>query len=496
MPRDLSAVAPGALPRTVTSRALGALLLCACVSAAAPGVLAQNGGTPAPAPAPAPAPGQAVPPQEDPATAPSTDEALEKLKQSLQAEPNLSPATKAAMADFFDALAAKQAQLDTVDLAALQRLAVSGAVTTPGRWEKLKEQLTLAGDIRLREEFNFNLDDQDTRDRARLRLRLGGDYRLDDEWAMGARLRTGDPTDPNSPHTTLGDTFDSDNFELDRAFIAYKPAALQGLRFVGGKFAHPFYANPVYGELVWDADVNPEGIAATYTVAGSGKGSKLDFALGRYESVEQGGGDEARMTVAQVAGTTALGEKTSGTLALGYYAYGKLTPDGSVSLVNENPSQTSGGNALVDADGDGTADGFLSRFDIWNPIASVTYEGFSLPVVFSGEYIKNTSAETTRDGGEALGVAVGRQKQAGDWLWYGQWQRVEQDAVFAAFAQDDFLQTANFEGWVFGTRYRITDNVGAHLWGLVSAREKEGGTATTDSNGDQWRVRLDLDVRF
>jgi hypothetical protein len=434
------------------------------------------------------------------AAPPTTDEALERLKDSLQKEPGLSAETKAAMASFFEALAARGSRLDELDLGALQRLAASagpgGAVASPGRWEQVREQLTLAGDFRLRLEASGDLDDQEDRDRERIRLRFGGDYRLDDEFSVGARLRTGDPDDPNSPHSTLGDVFNSDNFELDRAFLAWKPQSAQGLRLVGGKFGHPFQANPVYGELVWDADVNPEGLAATYTVPGDEPGEKLDLALGHYVSVEQGGGDEAAMFVAQVAGARRLGEKTTGTLALGYYDYGNLTPDGSLALVNENPSQTAGGNQLVDTDGDTVMDDFASGFQIWNPIAAVTYEGWGRPVTFSTEFIHNADATGTEDSGMAAGVSVGRQKQAGDWLWYGQWQKVEQDAVFAAFAQDDFLLASNFEGWVLGTRYRITDSVGAHLWGLICSREKRGSTATTDGNGDQWRLRLDLDVRF
>jgi hypothetical protein len=437
--------------------------------------------------------GQVVPPARP---GPSrTDEALARLQVSLQQEPNLSAETKAAMAGFFDALAGRQAELDALDLAGLQRLAATPPAT-PGRWEKLKEQLTVYGDFRLRQEFNFDLDDQDDRDRTRFRLRLGGDYRLDDEWAVGARLRTGDPGDPNGPHSTLGDLFDSDSFELDRAFVAWKPAALQGLRLVGGKFAHPFYANPVFGELVWDADVNPEGLAAVYTLPGAATGDKLDFVLAHYFVQEQGGGDEATITLAQVAGTRRIAEHTTGTVALGFYDYGRLTPDGSLALVNDNPGQVNGGNQLIDTDGDLVADDFASDFEIWNPIAAVTYEGWGLPVTVSSEYIHNGGAAGSEDSGYALGASAGRQKSPGDWLWYGQYQKVEQDAVFAAFAQDDTLLTANQSGWVFGTRYRMTDAVGAHLWALVSSRDELGTTATTDSGGDQWRVRLDLDVRF
>ncbi len=427
----------------------------------------------------------------------SVDDELERLEQSLQNEPGLSAETKAAMADFFDALARRGKELDEIDVDTLKRLAAApGEPATPGRWEKLKEQLTLAGDFRLRFETSRNLDGQDDRDRERIRLRLGADYRIDDEVSVTARLRTGDPDDPNSPHATMGDVFNSKNFELDRAYVAYKPGSAPGLRLVGGKFPHPFYANPVYGELVWDADINPEGLAATYTIPGDEPGEKLDLAMGHYTVVEQGGGDEATMFVAQAAGATRLGEKSTGTLALGYYGYSNLNPDGSLTLVAENPSQAAGGNVLVDTDGDTVLDDFASGFQIWNPIVAVTCDAWSQPVTFSGEFIHNSNASGPEDSGVAAGVSVGRQKQAGDWMWYGQWQKVEQESVFAAFAQDDFPLAANFSGWVLGSRYRMTDSVGAHLWALIASREELGTAANTDSHKDQWRLRLDLDVRF
>jgi len=434
--------------------------------------------------------------QDVPPAPPPVDEALQRLKDSLLAEPNLSPETKAAMASFFESLAARQAQLDTVDVAALQRLAAEQPAT-PGRWQKvLEEQLTISGDFRIREEYSFDLDDQKSRARTRTRFRLGAEYAVDEELTAGAQLRTGDPADPNSPHTTWGDGFDSKAFDLSRLYLAYKPNGVSGLKVLGGKFANPFYVNPVYGELVWDADVNPEGFAGVWSIPGDEKGEKLDLVLGEYIALEQGGGSEVNIFVAQAAGTEPLSENSSGTLALGVYNYGQLTPDGAQALVADNPSQTAGGNATVDSNGDGTPDNYASEFLIWNPIAAYTYTGWSRPVTFSAEYIKNTMAEGSQDTGVAVGANVGQQKQAGDWQWYYQWQNVEQDAVFAAFAQDDFLLTANQTGHVFGTKYRITKDVGLHLWGLVSSRDELGGTATTNSHDDQWRTRLDLDVRF
>ena len=117
-------------------------------------------------------------------------------------------------------------------------------------------------------------------------------------------------------------------------------------------------------------------------------------------------------------------------------------------------------------------------------------------MTFAGEYIKNTRADIDADEGWALGLSLGSAAKKGDWRTYYQWQVIEQDAVFSAFAQDDFLFSTNHRSHLFGVNYQLTDKIGLHLWGLVSARDKTFNTPTTDSDSDQWRVRLDLNVKL
>ena len=178
-------------------------------------------------------------------------------------------------------------------------------------------------------------------------------------------------------------------------------------------------------------------------------------------------------------------------LALGYYLYTDPTPDGSRTILGDNA-----GNATVDTDGDGDADKFRSDFGILNPIIAFNYDGWKYPLTLSGEYILNTLARGGNDQGMAVGVALGKTQNKGDWQAYYQWQLVEQDAVFSPFSQDDFLFQTNHRSHIFGLRHQLTDNMGLHLWGLVSALDKTSPGSTTDSDRDQWRLRLDLDIKF
>lgn len=353
------------------------------------------------------------------------------------------------------------------------------------------ERLQFYGDLRLRHESSFELDDKQDRHRQRLRLRFGVNYQLYEELLLGTRVVTGDADDPNSSHVSFGDAFDDLDLSLDRAFITYTPNKLQRTSFTAGKFNHAFYRNPVYGELVWDADVQPEGaIVASSTPELFGVGA-LDFKLGGYSVLEQSDGDDAFAAVAQISRRIQFGDATRATVSVAYYHYNDVSPDGSTALLDDN-----GGNATVDRDGDGAPDDFVSGFGVLNPILGIDYTGWKQPLALAIEFVENQRADIGEDQGWAAGASVGRSALAGDWRFYYQWQRIEQDAVFSPFAQDDFLFQTNHESHLFGVNHQFTDKIGLHLWGLVSARDKTFLGATSDSDADQWRIRLDLNIKL
>ncbi len=356
---------------------------------------------------------------------------------------------------------------------------------------KLADRLTFYGDFRYRHEDNFKLDDQPSRNRERIRLRFGFDVKITDEVVAGARMRTGNPEDPKAPHQTLGDGFDSFEVSLDRAYVTYRPKKVEGLWATGGKFAHPFAANPVYGELVWDADVQPEGVAAGMTFRNLADVERLDLSVGEYILLEQTESD-AEVAVAQASLRVKLAEKTFLQGSAGFYHYGDPTPDDATTLLADNA-----GNAVV-TDPNGTPIDFLSDFDIWDGILSVSFGAWKLPLTISTQYIVNSSAEIDGDRGWASGVALGKTGEARDWQAYYQYQKIEQDAVYTPVAQDDFLVTTNMRSHIGGFRYQIWKAFDVHAWALVSRRDEilPGASSTADSTDYQWRARLDFNARF
>jgi hypothetical protein len=96
------------------------------------------------------------------------------------------------------------------------------------------------------------------RNYLRIRARLGLEADVDPRLTAYFRVATGDQPNPDSTTKTLGGYFTNKDIWLDRAYVDYRP--FDGAHLWLGRMANPFHL----AELVWDDDVNPDGIAASY----------------------------------------------------------------------------------------------------------------------------------------------------------------------------------------------------------------------------------------
>src|SRR6266446_7380644 len=146
-------------------------------------------------------------------------------------------------------------------------LTKESAATSAGKW-KLSTAITeleLYGDARFRYEIRNgeNLsNDTLQRNRERYRLRLGLRGILADDWFFGVRLETG--TNPRSSNVTFGDDSgggngpfakNSDGIFVGQAYLGYK--GFKDITLTVGKMANPM----IKTLMVWDPDINPEGLA-------------------------------------------------------------------------------------------------------------------------------------------------------------------------------------------------------------------------------------------
>ena len=348
-----------------------------------------------------------------------------------------------------------------------------------------------SGDFRLRVESNSNREDnKQNRFRNRIRFRTVGEYQVNPYFTVHARIATGNPDDPNSLHQTMGTVFNQALFSLDRVYVRFK---YKDLELNAGKFSHPFKTPAIHRELVWDADIASEGIAVEYMWRAADS-LTIDLMGVEYILLEQDNSGDATLSAGQAALNLSY-DSISLTAAGGIYKYFKLDAldigaNGLAKIVREDNA----GNAVVDIDGDGVADAFASDFTIFDGFINLTYNAeFARkfqPITLSLQFFKNLDAHIEQDTGFAAGIRLGDIKAKADFKIYYNFQSVEQDSVFSAFAQDNFLASTNFRGHLFGITYRLLDRTDLNLWGLLSKRNEPEG------EGFQTRLRTDLNLSF
>ncbi|MFC3712974.1 putative porin [Sphingoaurantiacus capsulatus] len=334
-------------------------------------------------------------------------------------------------------------------------------------------RLDVSGDFRLRQEFNWS--DADGRDRSRsvLRARLRASYAVNDIFTVGAQLSTGDPDDPNSTDMTLGEFVDDLNVSLDQAYVRAK---VGDLTVTGGKFANPFRRT----DLVWDGDVSPQGVAAAYsTKLGD---AKLDVRAMYFLVNEVVAGRGSDMLGGQLGITAPIGD-WSAELAAGYYDYRLRSVAGSdAGDLRSNLLRPNGT--------------YLSDFNLGNVIAGLIYKGLGAqwPVGLVGEYVHNYGAAVDADDGYSVELFAGRASSRGDWRLGYNYAVAENDAVLAAFGQDNFGLATNYRLHALSLDHVVYENTILNLT-LYHYRPKDPLYAGTNQP-DDWLNRLRVNLLF
>lgn len=374
--------------------------------------------------------------------------------------------------------------------------------------DKLPEWLNrfkLSGDIRLRYQGDFfgdgntpeftypdplkadttfllgdsnSLNTTKDRHRLRIRARLGVNAKVNDDVDATIRLATGNETDPVSTNDTLGDNFNKDGFVLDQAYLRWKPVT--GLTLLGGRMANPWFST----DLVWDPDLNFEGLAATYSHEITDSfGGFLTAGIFPLQELEISQRDKWLWGV-QGGGGYRL-EDITARVGVAYYVYenvrGKLNQTIDAENALTRLTQAQKGNTVFDLNRDFAAlgedyfPGLASEFRELNVTASLDL-GIWDPIhlVLLGDYVKNLGFDLAEvqsltadqrvkkdDYGYQLGLSVGYPSVKNPWEWNGYffYKYLGADAVVDAFTDSDFhLGGANAKGWIVGGELGIMKN--------------------------------------
>ncbi len=341
------------------------------------------------------------------------------------------------------------------------------------------------------------------RHRWRVRGRLALTAKVAGGVSAGARLTTGNTSDPVSTNQTLGTTANKYSLVLDRAFVRLEPR--EWLNLNGGRIPNPFFST----DLVWDDDLNFEGVAASFTPWAREERSFKPFAtLGAFplQEVETSTTNLARdkwLYGAQIGLDWRPGSNTRWRFGLAYYDYRNVTgvrnPTPTLHGYYDAtaPQFRQKGNSLfiidTDANNNGTQDdpvwGLAAEYRLANLTVAADLAHFDpVHVMLSGDVVKNVgydkSAVAARMGAgyqaRTLGwqgrVAVGMHdmRRRGNWQAFLGYRHLERDAVLDAFADSDFrLGGTDAKGYFLGGMYALEDNAWLGLkW--LSADEIDG----------------------
>jgi len=333
------------------------------------------------------------------------------------------------------ALEAEQKRMADQELEEIsKRLAEEMGQTTLPEWVT---RTKLKGDFRYRHEL---IDDDASgrntdRNRQRIRARLGIYSKVNDDVDVGIRLATGGLGGATSTNQTLTGAFGSKAFNLDRAYFDYHPGRIEGLHVIGGKMANVFNEPVGNSDLIWDGDVNPEGLAAKYSVKTADESMEFFVQGGGFYATEnrrpedQGlFGGQAGVKVA-VPGFEGVSLKVGG----GYYDY--------ANVENGALLGTASGNQL-----DATGVQYNDDYDLVEGFAELGYKGDDVSLSAFGHAVRNTAATCNKSAWLA-GGSVGYKKFK---VTYN-YRTVDQNSIIGSLADGDFLQ-----GGINGNSHKIS----------------------------------------
>jgi hypothetical protein len=454
---------------------------------------------------------------------------------------------------------------------------------TADKW-KLSTSITeleLYGDLRLRYDYRAGetkgtgpvaapgagiagTNDWQERERERYRIRLGLRGTLLDDWFFGVRLETANGS--RSTNVTIADDTasstpggggpfekNSDAVYIGQAYAGYK--GFPGFTFTGGRMPNPL----VTTRMVWDPDINPEGLAEQWkhtfvfgaeppppaSFSKDGKDSKaivgpapepflkLDVFANFGQFVYDDSNPEnplgARATTTANNGSNQLIPNTDAFLLawqvgarfnFPHNFYFQLAPTMYNYTGNGdtfNIYYVGGDPRLTNADSLATNQTGINSLLVFEMPVEFGWKAWGIPMRIFGDFATNfdgdsraTAAGQPGQGSQRYayqaGLGIGQLKKKHDWeidLWY---QHTEQYALDPNLIDDDiFNAQENIHGIVVQGTYNLTDAVNlrltyAHGWWYNHNLGTGGnlGTITiaTNPTAEYNLFQADMNVNF
>ena len=339
------------------------------------------------------------------------------------------------------------------------------------RWT---EKGSFKGDLRLREEW-IDQEGKNERTRTRLRARLSATAQVNDTVQVKLRLASGSD-DPVSSNQTLDDGFSSKDIQLDRAYVIWSPDKVEGIDLLGGKMLVLFLK--VKG-LLWDGDLNPEGVAAQYT----SEGDVATFYFNGAVLVPEERSSESETYLYGVQAAVEAGPVIGGA---GFFYYDNMR--GFPTFFDPTDGF---GNDVVDMVDPLTMEVtqtlYAEDFSELELFAKAKLD-LGIPVMVYGDYVNNTEA-TTEDSGFMFGITFGKSKDPGTFQMDYNYPDLEANVVVGIFTDSDSGGGGtDVEGYRLQAKHQLAKSL--QLSATIFVNEIDNGSK------DYNRGQLDLIAKF
>ena len=258
------------------------------------------------------------------------------------------------------------------------------------------QRTVISGDIRVRQE-RIQVEDQkpaeQTASRQRYRARIAAVSQVTPTVEAGIRLASGNNNDVRSTNQDMNNYFTKKDIWLDRAYINWHPDSTPGLKMIGGRMSQP-WTKVAESEVIWDNDINPEGVAVQYSrkfgdtnVFGSGGAFTLkDNVTGFGPEFN----NDLRMYYGQLGANLFPGEDFKVTVGASVFHYYKDSRGVPTTTPNAGLGLTLNGNNSTE-------------FQLYEGFSQVDILGLPLPLSLYGQYVREPERKRSRRrGGHCL----------------------------------------------------------------------------------------------
>lgn len=336
---------------------------------------------------------------------------------------------------------------------------------------------------------NAFLNTYEDRERLRVRARLGMTAKITEGWKVGLRIATGNFVDPVSTNQTLGNGNSNFRVVLERAYMQYK-SELGAFKGYAGRMPNLWLST----DLVWDKDLNFEGLAFKYYLNRSDNpleqdedtGSDPYISIGAFPLAENNRYTDKWLLGLQTGVNFNFLNNSKLSIALAYYDYqnieGKRNEIGSSINNHTAPGFVQKGNSMFDINQTGGQKYALATdYNLLNFTLKYDLAIFAPTHIYlTADYVKNIGYKITQDAREADPTTVGasgyKEESEGyqlrigigwpdyrvrdNWRLFFVYKKLERDAVLDAYTDSDFhLGGTDAEGFIVGLNYGIDDNV-------------------------------------